>query len=173
MMIKKRYISFYALLLFCLLSHFAHAHLYKISVLVDTDMALDDIRAIAMLLNSDMVDIPLIVTSDGVLSPQVGCQSLETLLRHFERENIKIAKGRVLGKPAPRWRSWSQDLKWPEVDVASYKVAVGDAAAEEIVGTLQSQDGGLNPAYFAHFRKLSIDYWRDLDRKKIFDEFIE
>jgi len=31
--------------------------------------------------------------------------------------------------------------------------------------------GGLNAEYFAHIRKLSIDYWVDLDRKKIFDEF--
>ncbi len=33
--------------------------------------------------------------------------------------------------------------------------------------------GGLNPAYYAHIRKLSLDYWHDLDRKKIFDELVE
>jgi len=31
--------------------------------------------------------------------------------------------------------------------------------------------GGLNAEYFAHIRKLSIDYWIELDRRKIFDEF--
>ena len=31
--------------------------------------------------------------------------------------------------------------------------------------------GGLNAEYFAHIRKLSIDYWIELDRKEIFDEF--
>ncbi|MBW2011785.1 MAG: hypothetical protein JRI32_09160, partial [Deltaproteobacteria bacterium] len=33
--------------------------------------------------------------------------------------------------------------------------------------------GGLNPEYFAHIRKLSIDYWYKMDRKKIFEEVIE
>jgi len=32
--------------------------------------------------------------------------------------------------------------------------------------------GGLNREYFAHIRKLSIDYWLELDRKKIFDETV-
>ncbi len=33
--------------------------------------------------------------------------------------------------------------------------------------------GGLNAEYFAHIRKLSIDYWIELDRREIFDEFTE
>jgi pyrimidine-specific ribonucleoside hydrolase len=33
--------------------------------------------------------------------------------------------------------------------------------------------GGLNPEYFTHIRQLSMDYWRDLDRKEIFDESID
>lgn len=139
-MIRKRYVAVCVLLLFCFFSHFAQAHTYKISVLVDTDMALDDIRAIAMLLNSDMVDIPLIVTSDGAASPQVGCQNLETLLRYLKREDIKIAKGKVLGKPAPPWRLWSEDLKWPEMNVAANKIIVSRLASEEIVKTLKSLD---------------------------------
>jgi pyrimidine-specific ribonucleoside hydrolase len=139
-MIKKRYIAFYALVLFCLFSHSAHAHIYKISVIIDTDMALDDVRAITMLLNSDMVDIPLIVTSDGVLSPQDGCKNLEMLLRYFKREDIKIARGRTLDKPAPPWRSWCGDLKWPQMEAPPFEIAVGDQAPEEIVKTLQSQD---------------------------------
>jgi len=116
------------------------AHTVRITVVVDTDMALDDVRAIAMLLNSDLMDIPLIVTSDGVVSPQEGCKNLETLLRYFKRQDIKIARGRVLGKPAPPWRAWCEDLKWPEVDVTPFKIAVGGRASEEIVKTLQSQD---------------------------------
>lgn len=137
---RKRDVALYVLLLFCSFLPFAHAHTYKTSILVDTDMALDDVRAISMLLNSEMVDIPLIVASDGVLSPQVACRNLEMLLRYFKRENIRIAKGRVLGKPAPPWRSWCEDLRWPKMDSASYKTAVGESASEEIVKTLKSQD---------------------------------
>ena len=32
--------------------------------------------------------------------------------------------------------------------------------------------GGVNREYFAHIRKLSIDYWLDLNRKKIFEEIL-
>lgn len=142
-MIRKRYVAVCVLVLFCFFSHFAHAHTYKISLLVDTDMALDDIRAIAMLLNSDMVDIPLIVTSDGAASPQAGCRNLRTLLRYFKREDTKIAEGKALGKPAPPWRLWSEDLKWPEMNVTANKIPVSRPASEEIVKTLKSLDEGV------------------------------
>ncbi len=142
-MIRKRYVAMCVLVLFCFFSHFAHAHTYKISLLVDTDMALDDIRAIAMLLNSDMVDIPLIVTSDGAASPQAGCRNLRTLLRYFKREDTKIAEGKALGKPAPPWRLWSEDLKWPEMNVIANKIPVSRPASEEIVKTLKALDEGI------------------------------
>ena len=61
-MLRKRYISILTGFLLCVLSTFVHAHTYKITAVVDTDMALDDIRALTMLLNSHMVDIPLIAT---------------------------------------------------------------------------------------------------------------
>lgn len=32
--------------------------------------------------------------------------------------------------------------------------------------------GGLNPEYFAHIRKLSLEYWLKWDRKEIFEEII-
>lgn len=73
-MIRRRYATLSLVLVFFFFAHFAHAHTYRITVLVDTDMAFDDIRAVAMLLNSHRVDIPLIVTSDGAVSPQIGCQ---------------------------------------------------------------------------------------------------
>ena len=33
--------------------------------------------------------------------------------------------------------------------------------------------GDLTPAYFAEVRRLSLNYWRDMDRKMIFDEHFE
>ena len=139
-MIRKRFLVVYLFVLLCLFSGFAQAHTYKITVIVDTDMALDDMRALAMLLNSDMLDIPLIVTSDGSTSPQAGYRNLGTLLQYFKRQNTKIAQGKELGKPPPPWRSLSESVKWPEPPGVSGKVSAGQAAPAEIVNTLESLD---------------------------------
>ena len=120
----------------------AHAHVYKITVVVDTDMALDDIRAIAMLLNSDMVNIPLIATSDGVVSPQKGARNLRRLLAYFPGEKVRIAEGRVLGKSGPPWRPWSENISWPETPESRTEVSVVPNAPEEIAETLSRQEGG-------------------------------
>ena len=47
-MMRKRCVTLCVLLFFCFIAHFARAHTCRISVMVDTDMALDDIRAIAI-----------------------------------------------------------------------------------------------------------------------------
>ena len=81
-MIRKRYVFVSLLALLCALSPFAYAHTYKVSAIIDTDMALDDIRALAMVLNSDWIDVPLIVCSDGAVSPQTGYRNLKILLKN-------------------------------------------------------------------------------------------
>lgn len=139
-MFRKSYVTAYFLILLCLFAPFADTHTYRISVMVDTDMALDDIRAIVMLLNSDMADIPLIVTSDGAASPQSGCRNLGMLLKYFKRGGTKIASGELLGKPAPAWRSWSENVKWPEVQGGAAELPACSPAAETIVDTLNSSD---------------------------------
>jgi pyrimidine-specific ribonucleoside hydrolase len=139
-MFRKRCITAYFLILLFLFAPFADAHTYRISVLVDTDMALDDIRAIAMLLNSDMADIPLIVSSDGAASPEAGCRNLGILLKYLKRKGTKIAIGELLGKPAPPWRAWSENLKWPEARAGAAELPACSPAAETIVDTLNSSD---------------------------------
>jgi len=136
----KRPISICLFLFLSLLCHCAYAHTHRISVIVDTDMALDDVRAIAMLLNAAMIDIPLMVTSDGAVTPEVGLRNLEVLLRYYRQENIKLAKGKLLGKPGPQWRSWSENLQWPDKDLPPGKTSVDREAAVEIVKVLESRD---------------------------------
>ena len=139
-MIRKKIFVVYFAILLCLSPAFAQAHTYKITVIVDTDMALDDMRALAMLLNSDMLDIPLIVTSDGSTSPQAGCRNLGTLLQYFKRQDTKIAQGKELGKPSPSWRSLSENVKLYEPPGEPGKVTVALAAPAEIVNTLSSKE---------------------------------
>ena len=127
----------------CFLSHFSHAHTYRVPVLVDTDMALDDMRAIAMLLNSHMVDIPLIVVSDGISSPQKGLKNLKALLSCLDRNEISVAVGDKSGKPGPPCRPLAENIQWPESCAApSNRVEAKDAQAA-IIGTLNTRTSAI------------------------------
>jgi pyrimidine-specific ribonucleoside hydrolase len=134
-MIKKR-CAFIFLLLLCVLSSFVHAHTDKVSVVIDTDMALDDIRALVMVLNSDWIDVPLIVCSDGAVSPQIGYRNLRILLEYFEKKDTDIVAGRTLGKPAPPWRAWSENLNWPESSTITIDTTKIPSATDAILKTL-------------------------------------
>jgi pyrimidine-specific ribonucleoside hydrolase len=112
-MVKKRFVILLTLALLVFAPHL-NAHTYKISLIADTDMALDDIRALVMLLNSDMTDIRLIVSSDGAASPLAGGDNIIRILKYFGRKDISVGIGNILDKPAPRWRPWSENLNWPE-----------------------------------------------------------
>ncbi len=140
-MVRRTHLAIILFLLLWAIPQSAHSHGGRIPAIVDTDMALDDIRAIAMLLNSDLVDIELIVTSDGVSSPQVGAQNLETLLRYFNRGDIEIGKGRFLGLAAPGWRAWSENLKWPPMNSMEVPITTDRPAAQAIVDTLKALSG--------------------------------
>lgn len=139
-MARKLFLIIFTLGLSIFFTSYLNAHTYRMSLVVDTDMALDDVRALAMILNSDMVDIPLIVSSDGAVSPQAGYSNLRRLLKYFNREDINVAAGRILDKPAPRWRLWSEDLNWPDSISISDQSITALSAAEEIVRTLSTVD---------------------------------
>lgn len=83
------------------------AHSYRIPLLVDTDMALDDMRALILLINQDLADIRLITTADGALAPEEGLRSLRLLLARLGKTNVPLASGRTLNQPAPAWREWT------------------------------------------------------------------
>ena len=133
---KRRFVSILALGLIIFFASQSGAHTHRISLLIDTDMALDDIRALAMVLNSDWIDVPLIVCSDGAVSPQTGYRNLRILLEYFEKKDTDIVAGRTLGKPAPPWRSWSENLNWPELSTITAKTTKIPSATDAILKTL-------------------------------------
>ncbi|MCK4618439.1 MAG: nucleoside hydrolase [Desulfobacterales bacterium] len=138
---KTRFVSILALGLIIFFASQSEAHTHRISLLIDTDMALDDIRALVMVLNSDWVDVPLIVCSDGAVSPQTGCRNLRILLEYFEKRDTDIVAGRTLGKPDPLWRSWSENLNWPELSTITDKTTKIPSATDAILKTLNKSSG--------------------------------
>ncbi|EFK10423.1 inosine-uridine preferring nucleoside hydrolase [delta proteobacterium NaphS2] len=124
-----------------LLPHFAHAHTYRVPVVVDTDMALDDMRALIMLLNSHMVDIPLIVVSDGVSSPEKGAANLNILLSCLDRDHIPVAMGKTSDMPPPMFRPLSENIQWPDDCAPPSQSIATKTAPAAILEALKAQAG--------------------------------
>ncbi len=101
-----------ALFLLFFLAAGARGHEGHMPIIVDTDGAVDDIRAIAQMLDAG-ADIRLIVTSDGVLSPENGLEAVKRTLAYFGRTDIPVAAGSSLDAPPPEWRTWNSEMNWP------------------------------------------------------------
>ncbi len=88
------------------------AHTYRVPLVVDTDMGLDDCRALVLLYNSGMADIQAVITSDGALSPAAGVHNLNQLFALLDQQklNFKTAAGRDLKSPPPPWRHWTKNI---------------------------------------------------------------
>lgn len=93
----------------------ASAHEQLASVIVDTDMALDDARALAMLLTAPELDVKAIVTSDGSAPPKIGATNVLRILHSLGRASIPVGVGRTLNKPAPPWAERSITLGWSDL----------------------------------------------------------
>lgn len=81
-------------------------------VIVDTDMAADDARALALLLTSPYVHVTLVVTSDGASPPDVGATNVCRILGFLKQTGVAVGVGRTLGAPAPAFRSNATGLDW-------------------------------------------------------------
>ncbi len=82
------------------------------TVIIDTDCAYDDMRAISLLLSRSEITIKAILVSDGTLSPADGAEKVSSLLNEFNRNDIPVAKGEVLKGVNPQWRQFSREISW-------------------------------------------------------------
>jgi inosine-uridine nucleoside N-ribohydrolase len=65
-------------------------------VIVDTDMGLDDVRALALRWRLPGVKLRAIVTSDGSASPQAGLKNLRQVLAFLGAGPIPLGRGATL-----------------------------------------------------------------------------
>jgi len=89
-----------------------HAQEAGFRVLVDTDAAVDDLRALCLLLATPQFEILAITTSDGALAPKQGAGKTCALLESLKRESIPVAAGPDLLTTPPPWRSFAQRVTW-------------------------------------------------------------
>ena len=99
------------ILYFCLFAE-AHSGKARFHVVIDTDGAADDLRAICMLLSSREVETLAITASEGALTPADAARKVTALLHGFYHEGIPVGTGRALGISPPAWRRQSEQINW-------------------------------------------------------------
>jgi pyrimidine-specific ribonucleoside hydrolase len=84
----------------------------KHSIIIDTDCAIDDMRAISLLLSRPEITIKAILLSDGSLSPNEGSGKVNSLLKEFNVDNIPVACGDLIEGVNPPWREFNRQINW-------------------------------------------------------------
>ena len=82
------------------------------TIIIDTDCAIDDMRAISLLLARPEITIKAILVSDGSLSPGDGVEKISSLLSEFNNTDITVARGDVLEGNNPPWREFNMQISW-------------------------------------------------------------
>lgn len=83
-------------------------------VIIDTDCAPDDLRAICMFAAIREIDLLAITTSDGALSPEQGVNKIAQINPELFGREIPVAPGRELDVQPPPWREFCENIPWSE-----------------------------------------------------------
>lgn len=88
----------------------------KHKIIIDTDCAIDDMRALSLMLSRPEITIEAIVLSDGTLPPAEGIKKVRSLLHEFNRDGISVAAGQALKEVAPLWREFNRQISWGSIN---------------------------------------------------------
>ncbi|PID91691.1 MAG: hypothetical protein CSA96_07035 [Bacteroidetes bacterium] len=89
-----------------------HSGKPKFHVVIDTDGAIDDMRALTILLASDDVRVLAITCSGGTLPAQEVSRKVRALLGTFHHEGVPVG---ISGEPAidlPPWAGFAKAVSW-------------------------------------------------------------
>jgi len=82
------------------------------TIIIDTDCAIDDMRAISLLISRPEITIKAILLSDGSLPPIGGAEKIKSLLNEFNVSNIPIGSGDLIKEVNPPWRKFNTQISW-------------------------------------------------------------
>ncbi|MCD6452587.1 MAG: nucleoside hydrolase [Acidobacteria bacterium] len=109
--IKKKALITSVFLVFLSLSLFA---LDRVPLVVDTDMGLDDMRTILVLLNSPRFSVRAIITVSGSSRAEVGAKNMARLLSHLGIISVPVApfpeRAVAMAKTPPPWREVAENM---------------------------------------------------------------
>ena len=117
---------------------FSHSGKAQFHVLIDTDAALDDLRAICLFLASPEFEVLAITTSDGVLSPKSGLIKVRSLLKSFGHEGIPTGAGPETIEQIPPWRDFNQKVRWGKEE--TIEITEENNAVDLILAALEFEE---------------------------------
>jgi pyrimidine-specific ribonucleoside hydrolase len=86
----------------------------KHPLIIDTDCAPDDFRAINYFLSDRDVKILAITSEDGVTEPDDGFLKIKAMLNDLGHEGILSSQGIIIKNEVPEWRTIAKSLEWGE-----------------------------------------------------------
>lgn len=117
---------------------FAHSGKAQFHIIIDTDAALDDLRAICLFLASPEFEVMAITTSDGVLSPKLGLIKVRSVLESFGHEGIPTGAGPESIEQIPPWRDLNQKIRWGKEE--KVEITEGNNAVDLILTALEFEE---------------------------------
>lgn len=91
---------------------FAHSGKPKFHVIIDTDGAIDDMRALSMLLSGNDIRVLAVTCSQGTLLPETVFAKVNSLLSAFHHEGIPVGISEEVNSELPAWTSFARDIPW-------------------------------------------------------------
>jgi pyrimidine-specific ribonucleoside hydrolase len=89
----------------------------KHTIIIDTDCAVDDMRAVSLLLSRTELTIKAIILSYGSLPPMEGMVKIGSLLHQYKIDSVPLAIGEVLEGINPPWRQFNRQISWGDGSV--------------------------------------------------------
>jgi pyrimidine-specific ribonucleoside hydrolase len=116
----------------------AHSGKARYHIIIDTDTAVDDLRAICLFLASPEFEVLAVTTSDGVIGPEQGWIKVQSLLRSFGHEGIPTGAGKANQEEIPPWRAFNRKVQWgEEVKIENKDV---NSAVDAILSALELEE---------------------------------
>jgi pyrimidine-specific ribonucleoside hydrolase len=134
---NRKYILTVAIL-FALLSPASYiiAHTEKPALIIDTDMALDDVRAVSLILGCGDYYIAGIVVTEGSATVETGFKNLVKILTFFDKSNdIHFFAGKVLKAEAPPWRAIAEAMDIPGPNTSPFTLQ--EFSTSELLKTIE------------------------------------
>ncbi len=109
------------------------------TVIIDTDCAVDDMRAISLLLSRPEITVKAILLSDGALSPDEGYEKVKELLHEFGRDTIPVYLGQALKGINPPWREFNRQVSWGSIKVKLSPEKIESIGLDKVPGIMDKE----------------------------------